>query len=80
MTDDGALAVDGEDFDLDLGWYDAASEGQGVFADCVAEGDASGAGHRQGLLAGVGLANALLQCLIGTDGGCPLRQLWQVDT
>ncbi|MNP16678.1 hypothetical protein D3C76_1090850 [compost metagenome] len=47
----------------------------------IAEGDTCGAGHGhgQGLLTGVGFADALLQGGIGADCGGPFGQLWQID-
>jgi hypothetical protein len=45
MADDSALAVYGEDFDLNLRRDHAAGKIQSVLAHRIAEGDAGGAGH-----------------------------------
>lgn len=50
-----------------------------MLAHRVAQGNAGGTGHCQGLLAGVGFSDPLLQNFIGTDGSRPFGQLWQVD-
>ncbi len=79
MANNAALAVDGKHFYLHLGRHHAARKGQGMGADCITQGDTCSAGHGQGLLTGIGLANRGLQITVGTYGGCPLGQLRQVD-